>query len=228
MKKSSINILLVEDDRDLAASVADYLLLENIICDHAYHGKAGLSLASENFYDVIILDIMLPQLDGLHVCEALRRNGSDTPILMLTAMDTLDEKLTGFAAGADDYLVKPFPMPELVARVKALSNRRSGQAKTLQTDNLVLDLEKHQATRGGQTLHLSPTTWKLLVCLMKASPKMMHRAELSQAVWGDSPPNSDSLKVHLHHLRQQVDKPGYKKLLHTIPHQGIVIKDDYA
>ena len=129
MSDQAVQVLLVEDDRDLAASVADYLALEKICVDHAYNGQAGLQLVTSNRYDVLLLDLMLPQIDGLRLCEKLRQQGIDIPVLMLTARDTLDDKVAGFRAGTDDYLVKPFAMEELIMRVRALAKRRSGQVR---------------------------------------------------------------------------------------------------
>ena len=129
----SINVLLVEDDKELAASVAEFLEFENIKCDHAYNGLSGFTLAKQNYYDVILLDLMLPKTDGFTVCERLRDDGDDTPILMLTAKDTLQDKEAGFNAGTDDYLIKPFAMKELALRIKALSKRRSSQQKKIST-----------------------------------------------------------------------------------------------
>ncbi len=124
-----LNLLLVEDDLDLATAVVDYLELESIQCDHAVNGVVGLNLIKRNTYQAIILDLNLPRMDGLAVCQHMRDLGDDTPVLMLTARDSLDDKLIGFESGADDYLVKPFAMEELIARVKVLSRRRSGQIK---------------------------------------------------------------------------------------------------
>lgn len=220
----SLNVLLVEDDRDLAASVADYLALENIECDHAYNGPAGLNLASENSYDVILLDIMLPRMDGLNVCEQLRSRGIDTPILMLTARDTLSDKVAGFRAGTDDYLVKPFALEELTVRTMALSRRRSGQIQKLTIDGLSLDIKRKQASRDGITLNLTPTGWILLETLMRASPEVVSRSALCEALWQDAPPDTDSLKVHLYKLRQQVDKPFEHALIQTVTGHGFALR----
>lgn len=221
-----MTVLLVEDNQALAASIADYLLLDDIDCDHAYNGKAGLNLALENQYDVILLDIMLPYMDGLSVCAQLRQQGIDTPILMLTARDTLDDKLAGFTVGTDDYLVKPFAMEELVVRIKALSQRRSGQVKKLQIADLKLDMHSHIATRAEQTLKLTPSGWILLETLMRASPQVVSKAELEKALWQDSPPDTNSLKVHMYNLRQQVDKPFDKALIQTVSGKGFVLLED--
>lgn len=226
MKKHSLDVLLVEDDRDLAASVADYLALEQVDCDHAYNGQAGLTLATENHYDVILLDLMLPRMDGLEVCQRLRGLGIDTPILMLTARDTLDDKVAGFNVGTDDYLVKPFAMQELIVRIQALAKRRSGQARKLQVADLIMDLDARSVSRDGLMLKLSPSGFTLLETLMRKSPAVVSRDQLERALWPDDIPESNSLKVHIHHLRQQVDKPFAKALINTLKGQGIVIKGD--
>ncbi|WP_421870628.1 response regulator transcription factor [Motiliproteus sp.] len=220
-----MQVLLVEDDRDLAASVADYLALEQIQVDHAYNGPAGLTLATENIYDVLLLDLMLPRMDGLTLCEKLRAQGVDTPVLMLTARDTLDDKLAGFEAGTDDYLVKPFAMEELIVRLRALAKRRSGQVRKLQVADLKLELETRIASRAGQPLKLTPSGWILLEALVRASPAVVSRRQLEQLLWPDTLPDSNSLKVHLHHLRKQVDKPFERPLIHTLPGQGVLLKD---
>ena len=222
---NNINVLLVEDDCDLAAAVHDYLLLDQIQVDHAFNGQAGLQLASQQHYHVILLDLMLPRMNGISVCQHLRKQGVDTPILMLTARDNLDDKREGFQAGTDDYLVKPFAMVELSMRIQALAKRRSSQARVLQVADLKLDLDIAQASRQGQVLKLSPSSWTLLKNLAQASPQKLSRQQLEEALWPDSPPDSNSLKVHLFHLRKQLDKPFTKPLLHTLPNQGFVLKD---
>lgn len=224
MKKHSLDVLLVEDDRDLAASVADYLALEQIRCDHTYNGKAGLTLATDNHYDVILLDLMLPRMDGLEVCQRLRGLGIDTPILMLTARDSVDDKVSGFNVGTDDYLVKPFAMQELTVRIQALAKRRSGQTRKLQVADLIMDLDARSVSRDGVPLKLSPSGFTLLEALMRKSPAVVSREQLERTLWPDDIPESNSLKVHIHHLRQQVDKPFTKALINTIKGQGIVLR----
>lgn len=201
----NLNVLLVEDNLDLAAAIIDYLELESITCDHAANGVAGLAQIRNHAYQVIILDLNLPRLDGLSICETMRRDGSDIPVLMLTARDSLADKIAGFDAGTDDYLVKPFAMEELVVRVLALSKRRSGQVSQLTQADLVLDLKQKQAFRAGQLLKLTPIGLKILEVLMRASPNPVGRHQLIDSVWGDDEPDSNSLKVHIHNLRRQVD-----------------------
>ncbi|RLT94792.1 response regulator transcription factor [Ketobacter sp.] len=217
-------ILLVEDDLDLAQTVVQYLALEQIQCDHASNGVAGLNLMQRNAYQVLLLDLNLPRLDGLKVCQQLRQQGNDTPILMLTARDQLADKVDGFEAGTDDYLVKPFELQELVVRINALARRRSGQVRKLQYGPLELNLDEKKATRDGLALKLSPTGWRLLETLTRAAPAVVSREQLEQALWGDELPDSNSLKVHLFHLRKSVDAPFEQALIHTIAGQGFALR----
>ena len=217
-------VLLIEDDLDLAATLVDYLELENISCDHAANGIVGLQLINQHEYDVIILDVNMPRMDGLTVCKNMRELGQNTPVLMLTARDTLEDKLAGFDAGSDDYMVKPFEMLELIARIKVLANRRSGQTNKLSLYGLDIDFSLKIATRNQRSLKLSPTGWKILEVLMRKSPQVVSREQLFQLVWGDDAPDSNSLKVHLFKLRQQVDVEREVKLLQTIKGQGFVFR----
>ncbi|AZD04358.1 response regulator transcription factor [Pseudomonas chlororaphis] len=219
-----IHLLLVEDNLDLANTVIEYLEITGIVCDHASNGQTGLNLALRQHYDVILLDIMLPRLDGQQLCKQLREQGKQTPILMLTSLDALPDKLASFAMGADDYLVKPFELAELVARIRALSLRRSGQASRLQVADLTMDLSTRKVSRAGQELHLSPTCWTLLECLMRASPEPVGRERLEATVWGDEPPDSNTLKVHMHRLRKAVDKDFSQALIHTISGVGVQLR----
>lgn len=219
-----MHVLLVEDDFDLAATVIDYLELEGISCDHAANGIAGLQLISQQYFDVMLLDVNMPRMDGLTVCKKMREQGISTPILMLTARDTLDDKLAGFAVGSDDYLVKPFEMRELIARLHVLAKRRSGQVNKLSLCGIEADFSKKTLSRGLRTLQLSPTGWKILEVLMRKSPEVVSKEQLLQAVWGDELPSSDSLKVHLFKLRQQVDLKNEHKLIHTIAGQGFTFR----
>lgn len=222
----ALSVLLVEDDMDLAASLIDYLELEAIECDHAFNGNHGVELATSNSYDVILLDIMVPGLDGLGVCEKLRREGLTTSILMLTARDTLDDKVAGFSVGTDDYLVKPFAMKELLIRIRALAKRRSRLVKRFVVADLEIDLDSYVIRRGKDLLHLTPTEWKLIKKLAANSPATVPRSELERALWGSDVPESNSLQVHLHKLRQKVDGPYETSLLHTYPGLGIALTEE--
>ncbi|MDO6441276.1 response regulator transcription factor [Marinobacter sp. 2_MG-2023] len=219
-----LKLLLAEDDLDLAQTLVQYLELEGFICDHVSNGIAGLNLIKQNSYDVLLLDINMPRLDGLGLCQRLREQGNDIPVLMLTARDQLNDKLLGFDAGTDDYLVKPFEMEELLARVRALSHRRSGQVQKLTCGELQMNLSEKILLRNGQALKLSPTGWRLLECLMRASPSPVTREALMDAAWGDDHPDSNSLKVHMYNLRKAVDGSFSESLLHTISGVGFAIR----
>ena len=221
-----INVLLVEDDIDLAATIVDYLDIESITCDHASNGLMGLELIQRNHYQMVMLDINMPKMDGLTLCNTVRERGLDIPILMLTARDSLENKLQGFEAGSDDYLVKPFAMKELVARVQVLSKRRSGEVKRLVLGDLILDLNQRTAQSQQRTLKLSPIAFKLLEVLVRASPHPVSRQHIMQAIWGDEQPDSNSLKVHIHHVRKQLNASKHSPLLKldTISGIGFAIK----
>lgn len=219
-----LNILLVEDDFDLAETVIDYLSIESISCDYASNGVAGLQFIEDNQYDVVLLDLNMPRLDGLSLCERLRSDGNDIPVLMLTARDQLDDKVAGFEAGTDDYLVKPFELKELVVRIHALARRRSGQVHLLKCADLEMNIKEDTVTRAGQTIKLSPMEWQLLETLLRSSPDTVSKSKLINAVWGDDPPDSNSLKVHIHHLRKAVDHGFDLSLVHTVTGRGFALK----
>jgi DNA-binding response OmpR family regulator len=221
----TMHTLLVEDNVSLAQTVIAYFDLEGIDCDYASTGSQGLELALSNDYQAILLDINLPRMNGLEVCEILRNRGVEIPVLMLTARDSLTDKLAGFDAGTDDYLVKPFELIELAARVKALAKRRSLLAQQLEVGPLQMDLSLKTACRHGQTLTLTPTCWTLLEILMRESPNVVSREKLQNAIWrGSDLPDSNVLKVHLYKLRQQVDKPFSTKLIQTVSGHGFAIR----
>ncbi|SIO09793.1 response regulator transcription factor [Halodesulfovibrio marinisediminis] len=223
----NLNVLLVEDDYDLAASLVEYLELEHITCDHAANGLHGMELITQNKYDVLLLDVMMPKMDGLSLCDSLRKDGVDTPVLMLTARDTLDDKVAGFEVGTDDYLVKPFALKELLIRVRALAKRRSSQPRKYTVADLELDTGAVTATRNGKSLLLTPTEWKLLLELTRNSPHVVTRDQLIRAVWGEDTPESNTLKVHMHKLRQKVDKPFPNALITTLPRHGFALRNDH-
>ncbi len=221
----TVHTLLVEDNLSLAQTVIAYFDLEGIECDYASTGSQGLDLALSNDYQAILLDINLPRMNGLQVCEVLRNRGVDVPVLMLTARDSLADKLAGFDAGTDDYLVKPFELIELTARVKSLAKRRSLLAQQLEVGSLTMDLSLKTVRRDGQAISLTPTCWTLLEILMRESPNVVSREKLQNAIWrGSDLPDSNVLKVHLYKLRQQVDKPFSTKLVHTVARHGFAIQ----
>ena len=220
-----INTLLVEDNLSLAETVITFFALDDIDCDYAATGSQGLELALTHSYEVILLDINLPRMSGLEVCEVLRSRGVDVPILMLTARDTLEDKLAGFDAGTDDYLIKPFELSEVVARVKALAKRRSTQSQVLEVGELRLDLASKVASRTGQVINLTPTGWKILELLMRESPNVVSRDKIERIIWGDAGfPDSNVLKVHLYRLRQSVDKGFSTNLIQTVAGHGIALR----
>ena len=217
-------VLLVEDDLDLSALVAEFLEDESIECDLAYNGVMGLELIKVNRYDVIIMDVMMPRMDGLTLCTKIRELGISIPCLMLTARDTLEDKLSGFDKGADDYMVKPFDLPELVARLKVLVRRNSNSSALLQVADLTLNVTTHEAHRNGRLLTLSPIEWKLLEMLMRQSPKVVSRDQLESFVWPDDSPSKDALKTQIYRLRQLLDTPDESPLIHTVRGAGICLK----
>ena len=221
-------VLLVEDNRSLSEMVGEYLESRGFGVDYAGDGVDGLRLASENSYDVVVLDLMLPRLDGIEVCRRLREEAKkSTPVLMLTARDTLADKVTGLDAGADDYLVKPFAIQELEARVRALirRDRRQVSAEVLRIADLVLDTSSLRVTRAGQDLQLSPIGLRLLTILMRESPRVVTRRDIEREIWGDGLPDSDTLRSHLYNLRKAIDRPFDKQLLHTVQTAGYRIAD---
>lgn len=216
-------ILLIEDHRDIAEMVGDYLETRGFAVDFAADGITGLHLAVVEAFDVIVLDLMLPGMDGLALCRKLRDEARiDTPILMLTARDTQQDKITGLDAGADDYLVKPFDIRELEARINALLRRQRGAvaSERLQVGDLTIDTGTLEVERGGQRLALTRIDLKMLQALMRASPRVVSRSELEREVWGDEPPDSDALRSHLYTLRKIIDKPFDRPLLHTVHGAG--------
>ncbi|MDH1443229.1 response regulator transcription factor [Pseudomonas sp. GD03721] len=223
-----MRILVIEDNRDILANVLDYLELKGYTVDCAQDGLSGLHLATSQPFDLIVLDIMLPGIDGLQLCRRLREEArSDTPILMLTARDALDDRLHGLRAGADDYLIKPFALSELVARIEAILRRAHGKRKRLlQVADLVYDLDTLSITRAGKPLKLNPLGMKLLEVLMQRSPAVVRRESLEEALWGDNCPDSDSLRSHIHQLRQVIDKPFPIALLHTQHGVGYRLAED--
>ncbi|MDF1821213.1 MAG: response regulator transcription factor [Alcanivoracaceae bacterium] len=219
-------ILIVEDNKDILANVADYLSMHGFAVDCAQDGLTALHLLSTNSYELVVLDLMLPGVNGLEICHRARRDmGLSMPVLMLTAKDTLEDKLSGFEHGADDYLVKPFSLAELLARVRAVILRsRGGEPRRLQVQDLLLDLEKMEVSRDKKPISLNRTSMKILEILMRQSPSLVKREIIEEAIWGDDPPSSDSLRSHIHYIRAAIDKPFEKKLLHTRHGMGYVLK----
>jgi len=228
---TSPTLLLIEDHADIAQMVVAYLEKRGFDVDYAADGVTGLHLAVSNDFDVIILDLMLPGMDGLEVCRKLRNEARrDTPVIMLTARDTLNDKISGLDIGADDYLVKPFAIQELEARVRSLIRRHKGESakEILSIGDLTVDTATLIVQRAGKELNMTPIGLKILTVLMRASPAVVSRRELERQVWGDILPDSDTLRSHLYNLRKVIDKPFDRQLLHTIQGSGYRIVDSDA
>ena len=223
-----MNILLIEDNRDLATNMFDYFEAKGHAMDLAADGISGLHFAATNQYDVLILDLMLPGIDGLTLCKRLREAGRLTPILMLTARDSLDDKIAGLKAGADDYVVKPFSLREVEARLHALVRRAQVRetGSILKVGNLSFDTGTFKVMRGERTIELPPVPLKLLEILMRQSPRVLPREEIERAIWGDSPPDSDALRAHLYILRSAIDKQADTPLVKTLRGIGYQISDE--
>jgi DNA-binding response OmpR family regulator len=223
-----MKILLVEDNIDIATNIGLFFEDTGHQVDFAYNGKHGLTLAVEHNFDIIILDLMLPGMDGISVCKALKeKHKIESAIIMLTARDTLDDKLLGFEAGADDYLVKPFSLLELAARVNVLYKRGSASSDTflLQVADLKLNRQEHTVLRDGQPIKLKPVNFRILEFLLINQHRVVPQHEIIDHVWTRSPPQGDPLRVHIHNIRQKIDKPFTHKLLHTIHGVGYRLYD---
>lgn len=219
-------ILMVEDHYELASTLCEFLEEHNFVVDHARNLDVARQLLKQHPYHILLLDINLPDGTGYDLCEWLRNEqGLDLPLLMLTARDTLDDKLKGFRAGTDDYLVKPFDFNELVYRVRALIKRSLGEVSNSQIKihDLTLDPALQQITRAGQMIELPPIQFKLLKLLMRNSPKVLTKQEIMLELWGDEEPESDALRSHIYNLRKMVDKPFEQKLIHTVSGVGLKI-----
>lgn len=217
-------VLLVEDNKDLAGNLGDFLEISDIRVDFAFDGRSALELASHGNYDVVVLDLGLPEVDGIKVLTELRqRLGNAVPVVVLTARDGHDDKLNAFAAGCDDYLVKPVHLPELEARLRAHVRRSRGQVVegVYTVDDLVFDSKTAVVSRAGQPLQLSPTCMKILRILMRESPNVVTRQAIEAELWGEDLPDSDTLRSHLYKIRKAVDRPFQKPLIHTIQGVGL-------
>jgi len=223
-----IRALIVEDNRDICGNIAKYLEKLGYVLDFAHDGVTAMNLALTNPFDVIVLDLMLPRMDGLAFCQRLRAEAEiETPVLMLTARDTLDDRLKGFDAGADDYLVKPFALQELHARIRALYKRSHRNADNVLTvGDLTLNRSTLQVQRAGRRVEINPAGMKLLRRLMEESPSVVDRDELETLLWADERPDGDALRSHMYKLRQAIDRPFDRPLLHTVHRIGYRIAED--
>lgn len=219
-------ILMVEDHYELASTVCEFLEEHGFVIDHARNLDAARNFLKTQAYHLLLLDINLPDGSGYELCEWLRVDqGMNIPVLMLTARDTLDDKLKGFVAGTDDYLVKPFDFNELVMRIRALIKRSLGEVSKskIQIHDLILDSSTQTIIRAGQHIELPRIQFKLLKILMRNSPRVITKQEIMIELWGDEEPESDALRSHIYNLRKMVDKPFTQKLIHTISGVGLKI-----
>ncbi len=214
-----MQVLIIEDNAEIATNIGTYLETKGHAIDFASDGVTGLHLAVTNTYHVIVLDLMLPGMDGLEVCRKLRESSSlHVPVLMLTARDTIEDVVQGFEAGSDDYLIKPFSLQELEVRIDALHRRASRQYDNpiLCVEDVEINLEKHTIIRAGKNIQLKPATMRILVYLMRNTHRVVTRKELELEIWGDTPPEGDPLRAHIYNIRNSLDKPFDQKLVHTV------------
>jgi DNA-binding response OmpR family regulator len=215
-----MHILVVEDERRLAALLQRVLAEERHVVDVANDGASGYDLAGSGSYDVIVLDLMLPVMDGLEICRRIRKEGVQTPVLMLTARGALEDRVAGLSGGADDYLVKPFAMEELLARINALLRRRDRAldiAQQLRVGDLTLDLVRHEARRDGHVIELTAKEFALLECLMRNPGHVLTRGQITDHVWRyDLDALSNVVDIYIHYLRDKVDKGFSKPLIKTV------------
>ncbi|TQV82404.1 response regulator transcription factor [Exilibacterium tricleocarpae] len=226
MQKQTLTVLVIEDQDSIARNIAQFLEPKGYILDFAGQGAQGLQLALANYYDLILLDLTLPGMDGIDVCRSIRaRADRHIPILMLTARDGLQDKVTGFEVGADDYLTKPFALEELHVRCIALSRRHSLQEKhQLVIGELLIDRKTHRVERRNRPISLNNISYQLLLALAEAYPRVVTRSELSQRIWGDEPTESDALRSHIYQLRKALNQGFDKTLIKTIHGVGFVLQ----
>ena len=219
-----LRLLIVEDDAALASSLGEWFELDGHSCDFAADGQAALALISQADFDVMLLDVSLPRIDGLEVTRRIRKLGNITPILMLTARDSVEDRVQGLDAGADDYVVKPFALVEVAARVRVLSRRRTGEVQRLIVGSLEILINERRVLRENREIELSPIGWRLLETLVRSSPVPVDRETLSFAAWGEEPPKANNLKVQMFKLRKAIDKPFSASIIETVKGHGYRIR----
>ncbi|HNL20433.1 MAG TPA: response regulator transcription factor [Rhodocyclaceae bacterium] len=212
-------LLIVEDDRDLARNLIEYLELQGYVTDFAADGQTALQLVAAEQFDLVVLDLMLPVIDGLSVCTRIRQQlHSHVPVVMLTAKDEVDLKVAALDIGADDYVVKPASLREIEARIRALIRRASREVESdvLIVDDLRFDTGTMKIERAGVPIVLPPVPMRILMLLMRRSPNVVHRQAIHREIWGDEPGDAHALIVHMHMLRNAVDKPFFRQIIHTV------------
>lgn len=223
----SMRLLLVEDEKNVASFIKRGLEEESYTVDVAKDGPAGFSMAISNVYTLAIIDIMLPGFNGIELCKRLREKGIKLPILLLTAIDSVESKVEGLESGADDYLTKPFAFSELLARVKALLRRSSDTAGELFIDDLRVDLMARRVFRGNREITLTPKEFSLLEYFLRNKGNVLSRTEIIENVWGyNFDPTTNIVDVHIKFLREKVDTGFHKKLIHTVRGAGYVLKEE--
>jgi DNA-binding response OmpR family regulator len=217
-----MRLLLVEDDKKAARVLARGFGEEGFVVDTAPSGEIGDELAAANRYDAIVLDWLLPRKDGLSLCRELRSRGIRTPILMLTARDSLPDRISGLDSGADDYLTKPFAFEELLARIRALLRRSElTRPPVLKVADLTLDPVTHRVARGAVEIALTPKEYAILETLMRHAGQVVSRTRIGESVWGDDPDDlTNVVDVHVSHLRRKIDASGRPQLIHTVRSRG--------
>ena len=222
-----MRLLIIEDEKKVAGFIKKGLEEETYVVDVAYDGEEGLLLAQQGEYDLIILDLMLPVMDGLEVLSSLRAKKNDVPIILLTAKNSVEEKVTGLNKGADDYLTKPFAFSELMARIRVLLRRGKAETKTeLQIDNLTLDMVSHKVKRNGKEIELTGKEYSLLEYFLRNQGKVLTRTMIAEHVWDyNFDTFTNVIDVYVNHLRKKIDKNYPKKLLHTLRGVGYIMRE---
>ncbi len=219
---AKLSILLIEDNQTIAAQLTEFFEGHGWIVDYASHGNQGVELALNQNFDVIILDLNLPDIDGLEVCKQIKQQAKvNPPILMLTARDAFESKAEGYEIGADDYVTKPFDFRELALRCQALARRHNlHKSQRIEIADLVIEKNECTVKRAEQLLKLTNIGFKILLTLAEAFPQAVSRSNLIFKVWGDVPPDTDALRTHIYSLRNELDKPFKSKMLTTITNVG--------
>ena len=229
MKEQAAKILIIEDEKKISGLIRKGLEEEQYDVDEALDGEKGEQLLQKNNYDLLVLDIMLPKKNGLDVLDSLRKKNNDIPVLMLTAKGTVEDRVKGLDTGADDYLVKPFAIAELLARVRSLLRRKKGAEKSatiLTIADLTLDLVSHKALRGGKSIDLTSKEFSLLEYFIRNKDKILSRSTITEHIWNyNFDTGTNIIDVYLNHLRTKIDGGFSKKLFHTVRGVGYMLKD---